>query len=59
MEILAIIGIIAIIGLIYVVGGLLGWGLKGIGEIFGFLSKGWDSCWTVIIWFFLIITRVS
>ena len=39
MEVLGIIGIIALIVIIYVIGGLLGWGLKGIGEIFSFLVK--------------------
>ncbi len=55
MEILAFIGIILLIGLIYVGGGLLGWVLRGFGEIIGFLSKGWDSCFSVIVWIFLII----
>ena len=39
MEILGIIGIIVLIAIVYVIGGLLGWGLKGIGEIFSFLVK--------------------
>ena len=55
MEILGIIGIIVLIAIVYVIGGLLGWGLKGIGEIFSFLGKGWGSCLSVIIWIFLII----
>ena len=55
MEILTIIGIILLIGLIYVGGGLLGWVLKGLGEILGFLSKGWDSCFSAIIWIILVI----
>ena len=55
MEILTVIGVIVLIIVIFVVGGLLGWGLKGIGEIFSFLSKGWNSCWTVIAWIILIV----
>ena len=50
MEILGIIGIIVLIAIVYVIGGLLGWGLKGIGEIFSFLGKGWGSCLKVILW---------
>ncbi|SEN23699.1 hypothetical protein SAMN04487902_10967 [Prevotella sp. ne3005] len=54
MEILGIIGIIILIGVVYVIGGLLGWGLKGLGEIFTFLGKGWGSCISVIFWIFAI-----
>ena len=49
MEILAIIGILAVIGLVFTGGGILGWGLKGIGMIFDFLSEGWTSCPRVIV----------
>ena len=55
MEILTVIGVIVLIVVIFVVGGLLGWGLKGIGEIFSFLSEGWNSCWSVIAWIILIV----
>ena len=44
MEILAIIGIIILGLLVFVGGGLFGWGLKGVGAVFDFLFKGWDSC---------------
>ena len=50
MEVLGIIGIIVLIAIIYVAGGILGWGLKGLGEILGFINKGWGSCLKVILW---------
>ena len=62
MEILGIIGIIVLIAIVYVAGGILGWGLKGIGEIFGFLNKGWGSCIMVIFYifaFFIILAALA
>jgi len=40
MEELRIIGIIALIAIVYVVGGLFGWGLKGLGVFLGLFYKG-------------------
>ena len=48
-----IIGLIILGVIIFVVVGILGWGLKGLGAIFGFLSKGWWSCLGVIVWIFI------
>ena len=59
MEVLGIIGIIALIVIIYVIGGLLGWGLKGIGEIFSFLGKGWSSCFSIILWIIAIFITLA
>jgi len=50
-----IIGFIILGVIIFVVVGILGWGLKGLGAIFGFLGKGWGACLSVIFWIFLII----
>ena len=47
MEILSFIGILSILALLFVVGGLLGWLLKGLSEVFGFLLEG---CGTTIAW---------
>ena len=47
MEILTFIGLLVLIVLIFIVGGLLGWGLKGLGKIFSFLLEG---CSTTIAW---------
>jgi len=58
MEILAIIGILILGLLVFVGGGLFGWGLKGLGAVFDFLFKGWDSCigaiLSIISWIILI-----
>lgn len=59
MEILGIIGIIVLIAIVYVIGGLLGWGLKGIGEIFSFLGKGWGSCFNIILWIIAIFITLA
>ena len=40
MEILFLIGVIFLGLIVFVFGGLLGWGIKGVGEITGFLSQG-------------------
>ena len=50
-----IIGFIILGVIIFVVVGILGWGLKGLGAIFGFLSEGWGSCLRVIAWIILIL----
>ena len=47
MEILTFIGLLVLIVLIFIVGGLLGWGLKGLSKIFSFLLEG---CGTTIAW---------
>ena len=54
MEILAIIGLLAIIAVIFTGGGILGWGIKGLGTIFDFLAEGWNSCLRVILWIIVI-----
>ena len=58
MEILAVIGILLLGLIVFVGGGLFGWGLKGLGAVFGLLSEGWSSCLTVIVWiiiFFFVL----
>jgi hypothetical protein len=55
MEILAVIGILAIIAIVFTGGGLLGWVLKAIGEIIGFLSDGCGSCLQVFFWIFIVL----
>ena len=47
MEILTFIGFLLLLVLLFVCGGLLGWGLKGLGKIFSFLLEG---CGTTIAW---------
>ena len=47
MEILSFIGILLLFALLFVGGGLLGWVLKGLSEVFGFLLEG---CGTTIGW---------
>ena len=47
MEILSFIGILLLFGLLFVGGGLLGWVLKGLSEVFSFLLEG---CGTTIAW---------
>ncbi len=42
--------------LLYVFGGLLGWALKGVEEIFGFLTKG---CGTLIMWIIGILELIA
>lgn len=59
MEILVIIGFLFLALLIFVGGGLFGWVLKGIGEIFGFLSQGCSTSlgcliYVIIALFFLL-----
>jgi hypothetical protein len=50
MEILVIIGFLFLALLIFVGGGLFGWVLKGIGEIFGFLSQGCSTSMGCLFW---------
>jgi len=40
MEILFLVGVIFLGFLVFVFGALLGWGIKGVGEITGFLFQG-------------------
>ena len=47
MEILSFIGILLLFALLFAGGGLLGWVLKGLSEVFGFLLEG---CGTTIAW---------
>lgn len=44
MEILAVIGIIVVILVVFTGGGILGWMLRGIGMVFGFLLEGNQNC---------------
>ena len=56
-----IVGVIIHGVIIYVVGGLLGWGINGILGLFSIIGKGWDGCFTVIVWvilFFFISFRI-
>ena len=50
MEILSFIGILLLFALLFVGGGLLGWLLKGLSEVFSFLLEG---CGTTIAWIIL------
>jgi len=55
MEILAIIGLI-ILGLaIFTGGGILGWMLKGIGEIIDLLTEGWSNIFGCLMWAFIVL----
>ena len=50
MEILIFIGLLLLLVLLFVCGGLLGWVLKGLSEVFSFLLEG---CGTTIAWIIL------
>jgi hypothetical protein len=50
-----IIGFIILGVIIFVVVGILGWGLKGLGAIFGFLTEGWWTCLGYVFLIFFII----
>ena len=50
-----IIGFIILGVIIYVIVGLLGWGLKGLGAIFSFLTEGWWTCLGYVFLIFFII----
>jgi hypothetical protein len=55
MEILGIIGFILLIVVLFVGGGLLGWVLKGLGVIFGFLEEGCSTTLGCLVWVVIII----
>lgn len=55
MEILAVIGILALVSILFAGGGLLGWGLKAIGEIISLLMSGWTHTFRFIIWIIIIL----
>ena len=56
MEIiLAIIGILVIGLIVFVVGGLLGWGIKGISEVVQFLFQGCGSAMGCLVFIIIVI----
>lgn len=55
MEILAIIGIIVVILVVFTGGGILGWMLKGIGEIIDLLTEGWSNIFGCLMWAFIVL----
>lgn len=56
MEILGIIAII-IVGLLAF--SLLGWGLKILGRIVGFLGEGCSTSWGCLIWIIAIFIGIA
>lgn len=55
MGILAIIGFIVVILIIFTGGGILGWILKGIGEIINLLAEGWSNIFGCLFWIFVVL----
>jgi hypothetical protein len=55
MEILAIIGLIVLGLAIFTGGGILGWMLKGIGEIIDLLTEGWSNIFGCLMWAFIVL----
>ncbi len=53
MEILTIIGAFFFIVFLFVGGGLLGWVIKGVGAVCGFLLDGCGSTLGCLFWFFV------
>ena len=50
---LTIIGIIVLIALLFVGGGLLGWLIKGVEVVFGFLMDGCGHTLGCLLWIFI------
>lgn len=63
MEILAVIGIIVVILVVFTGGGILGWMLRGVEMVFGFLLEGNQNCLgcfiKIILAFFFIFVVVG
>ncbi len=55
MGILVIIGIIVVILVVFTGGGILGWILKGIGEIINLLAEGWSNIFGCLFWIFVVL----
>lgn len=55
MGILAIIGFIVVVLVIFTGGGILGWILKGIGEIINLLAEGWSNIFGCLFWIFVVL----
>ena len=53
MGILVIIGFVVVILVVFTGGGILGWVLKGIGEIINLLAEGWSNIFGCLLWFFI------
>lgn len=58
---MAVIGLLCLLVLLFVFGGLFGWGIKAISEVFNFLSTGWShgcgGC-LAFLWIVLIILMI-
>ena len=55
MGILVIIGFVVVILVVFTGGGILGWVLKGIGEIFNLLAEGWSNIFGCLFWIFVVL----
>ena len=50
---LTIIGIVVLVALLFVGGGLLGWLIKGVEVVFGFLMDGCGHTLGCLLWIFI------